>query len=214
MKFLTTLTGPTCAGKTTLERMLVERGAQRVVSTTTRMPRASETNGVDYYFVSDAAFHTIGTDPKRGFVECAKFGEHWYGAEVRELERLFGLGDHVVYVCEPMGALNIHNYCKDRKDIHLTKVFVDNPFDVVAGRFLTRFWDDMRRAQYCSEHFDAKPLINRYAKRLTMMQSVEQGWRTSRDFYDLYLPTFDEYNATAVAITLSAPQLAVKDRAA
>ena len=38
---IVTLTGPSCAGKSTLEKMLVKLGFSNAISTTTRQPRAS-----------------------------------------------------------------------------------------------------------------------------------------------------------------------------
>jgi guanylate kinase len=49
---LLTITGPTCAGKTTLQRLLVARGMQEIVSFTTRPPREGEVDGKDYWFVN------------------------------------------------------------------------------------------------------------------------------------------------------------------
>jgi len=202
MKYLTTLTGPSCAGKSTLERMLADRGAQRVISTTTRPPRGAEKNGEDYYFVSDGEFHKIKSSA--GFVECVKFGDYWYGVTVDELERLYVKGEHIVLVCEPVGATQIKEYCSLREDIKLTRVFVDNPFDVINDRFLTRFYEDMRTAMMLRQG-DPRQIIARYAKRLTVMQTVEQGWRDEQGDYDIYLQEFNEYTAKATAITLSDP---------
>jgi guanylate kinase len=47
---LITLTGPSCAGKTTLEDRLIKAGFDRVISNTTRAPRRGEIDGVHYHF--------------------------------------------------------------------------------------------------------------------------------------------------------------------
>ena len=55
---LIVLTGTSGSGKTTLcSRFLTEfKQAQRVITTTTRLPRLGETNGIDYYFEDKARF--------------------------------------------------------------------------------------------------------------------------------------------------------------
>ena len=200
MKRLTTLTGPSCAGKSTLERMLAERGAQRAISTTTRAPRNGEVDGVDYYFVSQDEFATLRECGM--LVECAKFGDHWYGLSIAELDRVFAQGDHVVAVCEPVGANRIKEYCASRDDIRLREVFVDNPLDVINDRFLKRFYEDMRKAAMLRQG-DPKMITARYAKRLTVMQTTERAWREELHLYDLYLPRFDEFNADLIVLALS-----------
>lgn len=49
---LVTLTGPSCTGKSTVARKLVELGFVELISTTTRTPRQGEVEGVHYYFRS------------------------------------------------------------------------------------------------------------------------------------------------------------------
>src|SRR3569832_2784359 len=144
MKKLTTLTGPSCAGKSTLEKMMAERGCMKAVSTTTRSPRAGEVDGVDYYFVSKEKFLTMATLDM--FIEMVKFGEHHYGVTVAELERLWMDGEHVVLVCEPVGAEQIQKWAKKRPDVQLTSDFIDNPTSVIADRFLRRFGGDLLAA--------------------------------------------------------------------
>lgn len=201
MKNLTTLTGPSCAGKSTLEKMMVERGAMKAVSITTRSPRVGEIDGVDYYFISKAKFATM--QECGCFVECVQFGEHAYGLSTAELNRLYALGSHVVVVCEPIGAAMIQRYCKEDPTITLTSVFVDNPSSVIADRFLKRAIDDAAGAK-TSE--DRKKFFDGYAKRLAMMINVEPNWRTAAynassalPHYDMVFETFNETNAERIA---------------
>src|SRR3569832_428159 len=167
MKKLTTLTGPSCAGKSTLEKMMAERGCMKAVSTTTRSPRAGEVDGVDYYFVSKEKFLTMATLDM--FIEMVKFGEHYFGVSVAELVRLWRDGVHVVLVCEPGGAEQIQNWAKKRPDVQLTSVFIDNPTSVITDRFLRRFGGDLLAAEV---EQDSERVINSYAKRMAMMVNV------------------------------------------
>ncbi|MEK9986724.1 MAG: guanylate kinase, partial [Opitutae bacterium] len=53
------ISGPAGSGKTTLcDRLLEEfaSGLQRVITTTTRLPREGEVDGVDYHFLDEAEF--------------------------------------------------------------------------------------------------------------------------------------------------------------
>jgi len=212
MKKLTTLTGPSCAGKSTLEKMMAERGCMKAVSTTTRSPRAGEVDGVDYYFVSKEKFLTMATLDM--FIEMVKFGEHHYGVTVAELERLWMDGEHVVLVCEPVGAEQIQKWAKKRPDVQLTSVFIDNPTSVITDRFLRRFGGDLLAAEV---EQDSERVINSYAKRMAMMVNVEPTWRIAAYNslqgglrYDLVFESFDQSNDTRIAdILCGAPVLTV-----
>jgi len=99
---LVTLTGPTCSGKSTIERALVSLGDfGKVVSHTSRECRVGEVNGVDYNFVSKSFFAEHASE----FMEVVDFDGNMYGAHSSELERLAALGvRNIVIVAEPTGV--------------------------------------------------------------------------------------------------------------
>lgn len=198
MKKLTTLTGPSCAGKSTLEAMMVERGCAKAVSVTTRAPRAGEVDGVDYYFVSNDKFNTLKVCNM--FVEFVQFGDQQYGLTTTELKRLYMSCDHVVVVCEPIGAAQIKRWARSEQGgILLTSVFVDNPSSVIAERFLRRVIAD---ATSTATLQTSEKIIKSYSKRMAMMIDAEPLWRnpsSSGLTYDLTLPTFDETNCSDIA---------------
>lgn len=76
---LIVLTGTSGSGKTTLcSRFLTEfKQAQRVITTTTRIPRVGETNGVDYYFENKERF--LERVSNEEFFEYALVYENYYG---------------------------------------------------------------------------------------------------------------------------------------
>lgn len=78
------LTGASASGKTEVAKMLRKNfGIVKAVTHTTRAPRAGETNGIDYHFVSDRDF-LAGFD--RGeFVEKTFYNGHYYGCSKKEV---------------------------------------------------------------------------------------------------------------------------------
>lgn len=71
--------GESASGKSTLQNMLIESDPsyQKIVTYTTRPMRDGEVNGIDYHFVTDAAFEELS---KRGFfVEQNAYREWKYG---------------------------------------------------------------------------------------------------------------------------------------
>ncbi len=81
------ISGPSGCGKSTLIREVRGRlkGLGFSVSHTTRAPRPTETDGVDYHFVSDKVFERMRREGR--FVEWAVVHGHLYGTARKELER-------------------------------------------------------------------------------------------------------------------------------
>jgi guanylate kinase len=81
------ITGPSGVGKGTLIRTLLERvpQLQLAVSATTRAPRPSEQDGVDYHFLSDVEFdrRVLAGD----FLEHADYSGRRYGTLKSELDK-------------------------------------------------------------------------------------------------------------------------------
>lgn len=178
MHTLVTITGPTCSGKSTLEGMLRERfQTQKIVSFTTRTPREGEKDGVDYYFIPKGTVDDFIAEGK--IAEHITFNDNDYGILGSELEGKLYIGNTVVVV-EPNGAKQLHKYCQENKINHLS-VFLFNPPEVLAARFLDRFKKDS----------NAKALD--YAVRLAGIFTDEQKWITAYP-YDIIFSRFDKSN--------------------
>lgn len=144
MKFLV-LTAPSGAGKTTIARRLMAcvPGLRFSVSATTRPPRAGETDGVDYHFLSLDAF--------RARVAAGDFLEHeevypgrLYGTLRPEMERLAAAPDTraVVLDVDVKGAQTVKRLYGDAA---LT-VFIQPPsLAALADRLRVRGSEDEAR---------------------------------------------------------------------
>lgn len=202
MKMLTTITGPSCAGKSTLEAMMAERGCLRAISTTTRPPRAGEVDGVNYYYVDKSQFKRLMT--QGAFIENVEFGGHFYGITSTEVKRLFDSGgSHIVIVCEPVGAAQIRHWCSRQDGIKLRQVFIDNPDSVIAERFTERLMKELMNASAEKSSAEAYEKVKQsYAKRLGVMLTEEVKWRKNLQDYDFCVSHFDASNAQAVVDVL------------
>lgn len=98
------LTGPTCAGKTTLAKRLEElAGFKRILTYTTRLPREGEVDGVDYHFISNEEFaESVENNEFLEYTEYnANFGHVSYGSKIDK--ECFREGRYVI-VLNPHGA--------------------------------------------------------------------------------------------------------------
>lgn len=165
------ISGPTCAGKTVVEKALHSLGYAKMISHTTREPRAGEVHGVDYHFVSEAEFSDL--KETRRFIETIGFGAARYGKSVTSLVEAVESAKCIATVLEPVGARALRTFCKSMR-VPFIGVWLDCPPLVQAERFLDRIADD--------------PLAG--AQRLADMLSIEQDWRDDRlGLYDLDLST-------------------------
>lgn len=111
--FLLVLSSPSGGGKTTIARRLLSsrQDVGYSVSATTRPARPGETNGKDYWFLSEAEFEA---KTKVGdFLEHARYNNHRYGTLRSEVERLFAGGQHVVLDIEVDGARQVRRQFAD-----------------------------------------------------------------------------------------------------
>lgn len=103
------ITGATGSGKTTVANYLQQHyHFARVITHTTRAPRAGEQAGVDYYFESPASM------AKLHLLEQVDYDHHRYGSSREGLER--GWRDHPadVIVLDTAGALTYHQQLGNR----------------------------------------------------------------------------------------------------
>lgn len=105
---LLVISGPSGAGKSTViqRACALEPGLVRCLSCTTRAPRGSERDGVDYWFLSPEAFEQrVAAD---GFIEHAVvFGKASYGTPRAFVEERIAAGQSVVKDVDVQGAAQI-----------------------------------------------------------------------------------------------------------
>lgn len=102
------ITAPSGAGKTTIVKYLLETisSLSFSVSATTRPPRENESDGRDYYFISESEFKEHIADDH--FLEWEEvYPGRFYGTLQSEVERLWNMGKHVIFDIDVMGAIHL-----------------------------------------------------------------------------------------------------------
>lgn len=101
---LLVLSAPSGTGKTTIARRIVDEIPEAAfsISCTTRKPRGSEENSVDYQFVSEHEF----TQMLKGdaFAEWAEVHGNFYGTPVSEVDAALSKGKVVVFDIDVQGG--------------------------------------------------------------------------------------------------------------
>lgn len=106
-------TAPSGAGKTTIVKHLLSKynNLGFSVSATTRSKRDYEVDGKDYYFLSIEDFKNKVANGE--FIEWEEvYHDQYYGTLKSEVERVWSLGQHLVFDIDVRGAENIKKLYK------------------------------------------------------------------------------------------------------
>lgn len=101
------MSAPSGGGKTTIARLLLERRADvgYSVSCTTRAPRSGEQDGVDYHFITRAAFDA--KVEQGAFAEWAEVHGNRYGTLRSAVREVTEAGRHVMLDIDVQGARQV-----------------------------------------------------------------------------------------------------------
>jgi guanylate kinase len=110
---LLVLSGPGGVGKSTVASKLrnVHKNFWVSISATTRTPRESERDGIDYYFISEEEFdRKIARDD---FLEWAQFAGARYGTPREDVEGALAIGKNVLLEIEIEGARQVRTHSRE-----------------------------------------------------------------------------------------------------
>lgn len=136
---LVIFSAPSGSGKSTLINFLLQQGLRLKfsISATSRAPRGTEQDGVEYYFLSPAEF--------RRRIEAGDFLEYeevykdkYYGTLKSEVERILASGDNVIFDVDVVGGCHIKQFYGARA----LSVFIQPPsIDELRHRLESRGTD-------------------------------------------------------------------------
>ncbi|MEI8047383.1 MAG: guanylate kinase [Bacteroidota bacterium] len=130
------ISAPSGAGKTTIVKHLLRKFPQLgfSVSATSRMMRAGEENGREYYFMSSEMFRNMVQQEK--LLEWQEvYPDSFYGTQVSEVDRITSTGQFPVFDVDVVGGLNIKKMYKERT----LAIFIKPPsYEVLEARLRSR----------------------------------------------------------------------------
>ena len=134
------LSGPSGCGKSTLLKEVYKDIDDYYfsISTTTRLPRVGEVNGVDYLFVTKEEFET---DIVNGdFLEYAKVHDNYYGTSLKPINKALAEGKLVIFDIDVQG----HEIVRSKLNSIVTSVFITTPsLEVLEARLNSRNTDSI-----------------------------------------------------------------------
>lgn len=172
------VSAPAGTGKTTLIDMLLKEYPQEVarsISCTTRAPRGTEQQGVDYIFLSQEAFKKKVAAGE--FLEYARVFEHYYGTLRETVISIQAQGKHVVLVIDTQGAL----YLKDKIDAVF--VFIAPPsIEVLRKRMEHRNTETKESIDLRLSHAQEEMAKAKYYDCVILNQDLQQAYQNLKTF--------------------------------
>lgn len=202
MKFdrptLVTITAPTCSGKNYLLNKVLEKFSwSKVVSTTTRAPRAGEVNGVDYHFITEE--QSLDMEKNGQFAELVTFRGVRYGVTAEELFGKIESGIAPVVILEPQGVEIYKKLCA-QNGYEIFMVYISLTESERIARLDRRTADDIQELEdndhgWNTAHTaETQRMIDAvrvtHADRLQSIQTEERGWITQQ-IWDAIVPGDD-----------------------
>ena len=141
------ISAPSGSGKSTIVHYLMDEHPEfRLafsVSATSRSPRGTEKDGVDYYFLSleDFRRHIKNGD----FLEYEEvYEDRLYGTLKSQVEEKLAAGRNVVFDVDVKGGINIKRYYGD----NALSIFIQPPsIEVLRERLIGRATDEMEQIE-------------------------------------------------------------------
>ncbi|MCK9640591.1 MAG: guanylate kinase [Prolixibacteraceae bacterium] len=131
---------PSGAGKTTIVKHLLSRHPDFAfsVSATSRKPRGTEVNGVDYFFISVEEFKSKILNNE--FLEWQEvYPDNFYGSLKSEVDRILKNGKNILFDVDVVGGSNIKKHYGNRA----LALFIQPPsITVLEKRLLARCTED------------------------------------------------------------------------
>lgn len=136
---LVIISAPSGAGKTTIVNHLLRNddSLEFSISATTRKPRGTEKNGLEYYFMTVDEFRKKIRN--KSFVEWEEvYKDQYYGTLKSEIERIWSAGRSVLFDVDVKGGINLKKIFSDQA----VSIFIMPPsVEELEKRLLARATD-------------------------------------------------------------------------
>ena len=122
------LCGPSCAGKDTLINLLLAKRPElaKVITNTTREPRAGEEDGKSYYFSTKEAFKEA--EARSEFLETAEVHGQFYGTTQKAVHAVYDQGKLPVCILDVQGVQTVSAKWP------ISVVFITAPLETIERR--------------------------------------------------------------------------------
>lgn len=178
---------PSGSGKTTIVKHLLslDLGLEFSISATSRNPRGTEKDGVDYFFLTPEKFKQYIEEDR--FIEWEEVYENqFYGTLRSEIENLINQGKHVLFDIDVVGGVNLKKEFGDQA----LSVFVRPPsVEVLEQRLRKRGTDHEEQLQKRIKKVSSELEYDVHFDKILVNDNLQESLRIAeemvRDFIEL-----------------------------
>lgn len=185
---LVTITAPTCSGKSFLLDKLTKESDSftKIISTTTRAPRAGEVPGKDYHFIS--RYESNLMEEHGEFAELIEFRGNRYGVTKKEMDVKMTSGKTPIIILEPNG-LDIYEQLCRTNGWDIFTVFISTLEQTRLDRLNSRTEANVRRSVMRFEetstwldrsYTEIQNVIEEHTSRVLSITGEERQWHGLR----------------------------------
>ena len=166
---------PSGSGKSTIIQSLLNRDLNLSfsISATSRAPRGTEKNGIEYYFITPDEFRErIANDEFLEYEEV--YAGKFYGTLKSEVERILDSGKNVIFDVDVVGGLNIKKYYGNQAlALFIQPPSIQDTPEVIAHR--------IAKAEY---ELSFAPKFDKIIVNDILEKAQEEAYRSIRQFLD------------------------------
>jgi len=173
-KLLFVVSGPSGVGKSTLCRHILEDipDIRLSVSCTTRPPRAGETDGKEYRFISEEAFRA--DIEAHAFAEWAEVYDRLYGTPWKELEQAPGIHTDILLDIDVQGARQVMKTLQKAVTIFILPPSLEILRTRLAGRGTDSSEEQNRRFQKAQDEMNNYSEYQYTIRNETLDQAIQE----------------------------------------
>ena len=172
-------TGTSGSGRKTIGRQIgSELGFYHVLSCTTRVPRTTEGQDLDYHYISHEEFAEL--ERNGDLLQSVIIGKEHYGIRRQELDKALASGKHVYMILNSEGAAVLKNLYKDqviRLFIYVDKQTVRERLESkgmsfeVIDRYLDQYTEEVAYRKQCEHTIENVALVRTLEQIRTAIHS-------------------------------------------
>lgn len=185
-KSILTITGPSCAGKTTLLKNLIKEYPDFFAifaSETSRTPRSSDLPG-EYVYKTEKEMEVSITNGE--YLQSVSFNDVLYGTRQEQLEELFDNGFVPIRIVEPSGVLQFSRIAS-YYDANLFSVYVNASDVQIMERWMHRVLQNPENIKTFAERASKMNEELLWVGRMEYDYYYDERMRAGRQMmYDIY----------------------------
>lgn len=192
MSVVLVISGPAGVGKTTICNQLLKdfkNTLSRVVTSTTRIPRSEEIDGVDYHFLKEKSF--VEKLNNGEFLEHEIIHGNYYGTQKESVYSILKTNRDILLNIDVQGAKSLRNeICSDPRFNGILKSIFLKPKDlkILEERLFKRGSDDVDSVSKRLATAKVELTLTKDFDHTLISSSKESDYNSVREIYLKYSP--------------------------